>query len=377
MLFPDKNALGTALILLALSVTCSAPADDFATYPSTTFSFKSSKPAHTQKNNAETFQLDNSERALEAYENGYRNYRTGHFNQAEDSLIEALRLEPNLVKAHYWLGKLYHEQGRLEDAIFHWEEVERLNRLIAERRTALAIENNEYPAHSQILRVSEKAKQARESFNKGLHFLDKGHWDGAEVEFRNAVELYPGNHLFLRQLARILWDKGEQQASVKFYRDLLNKRDVSFEDFKEGIEQMIRAQMPYLATPLLALHKIRFENTPEYALLRSKFETETNIDVAAIGKIIKRVDGQVIINIGMAEGLNLSDEYSLDMRAFKAGFPLSDPDTGKILGRTPAKPSADLLLTKVYKNTSWALIRKEYGSGVKAGDLIEFKKTVR
>lgn len=318
-----------------------------------------------------------ADRALSAYENGYKNYRIGHFNQAEDSLIEALRLEPNLVKAHYWLGKLYSEQGRLEDAIFHWEEVERLNKLIQDRRAALSIENNEYPAYSKMLQVSQTAKEAREAFERGINLLDKGHWDGAEVEIRDAVDLYPGNQRFLLQLARILWDKGEQQASIKFYRDLLSKRDVSYENFKEGVERMIKCGMQYVASPLVAEQKPRFAGQADFASICSKFEQESRNDVVAAGKIIKRLDGQVIINLGMNEGLSLSDEYSLDLRAFKAGEALTDPDTGKQIGRAPDKPVADLLLTKVYKNTSWALIRKEFGSGVKAGDLIEFKKTVR
>ncbi len=315
--------------------------------------------------------------AMQAYENGYQSYRQGHFNQAEDSFIEALRHEPNLIKAHYWLGKLYHEQGRLEDAIFHWEEVERLNTLIKDRRAALQIENNEYPAYSQMLRVSQKTKDAREAFERGLNLLDKGHWDGAEVEIRLAVQLYPGNHRYLLQLARILWDKGEKQASVKFYRDLLSKRDVDFASFKEGIERMLQCEMKYVAAPLMLDQKQRFAAEPAFAAMALNFSNTQDYSVTAPGKIIRRADGQVIINLGLDDGLNLSDEYSLDLRAFKAGEPLKDPDSGKIIGRGPDRPSADLLLTKVYKNTSWALIRREYGSGVKAGDLIEFKKTFR
>ena len=317
------------------------------------------------------------DQALTAYENGYQNYRNGFFNAAEDSFIEALRKEPNLIKAHYSLGKLYREQGRLDDAIFHWEEVERLSQLIKDRRIALSLENNEYPSYPQMLRTTVQAKRAREAYLKGVHLLDQGHWDGAEVEIRQAVELYAGNHQYIAQLARLLWDKGEQQASVKFYRDLLSKRDVSLEHFKEGFDRMIAAHMDYVAQPLLVIHHERFSGIPEFEKMRSIFKAQSSHNVVAAGKIIKRVDGQVIINIGMQEGLSLSDEYSLGLRAFKAGAPLADPDTGVVLGRAPDLPSAELLLTKVYKNTSWALIRKEFGPGVKAGDLIEFKKTAR
>jgi tetratricopeptide (TPR) repeat protein len=318
-----------------------------------------------------------ADQALGSYESGYASYRRGDFAKAEDSFIEALRLEPNLLTAHYWLGKLYRETGRLEDAIFHWQEAERLVQLIKDRRAALAIENNEYPSYSQILRTTAAAKEAREAFERGLHLLDKGHWDGAEVEIRQAVELYPGNHQYILQLARILWDKGEKQASVKFYRDLLSKRDVSFASFREGINRMFAAEMDYVAAPLVMEKQDRFASEPEFAQIMQKFRREIEGNIVAAGKILQKMDGQVIINIGMANGLNLSDEYNLAFKAFQPGKPIIDPETGKTAGYAPEKTSADLLLTKVYQHTSWALVRKEFGNGVKAGDLIEFKKTVR
>jgi hypothetical protein len=228
-----------------------------------------------------------------------------------------------------------------------------------------------------MIRTSERARVANEAYLRGIHLLDEGHWDGAEVEIRKAVELYGGNHEYLLRLARLLWDKGEQQASVKFYRDLLALRDVSLENFVEGFDRMISARMDYVAQPLLSRHEKRFAGRPEFARMRDIFKSVSNHEIVAAGKIVQKLNGQVIINLGMQEGLSLSDEFSLSLRSFKAGGPLADPDTGVVIGRAPDIPSAELLLTKVYKNTSWALIRKEFGPGVKAGDLIEFKKAAR
>lgn len=322
-------------------------------------------------------QIFKPDQALNHYEQGYSSYRSGKFSQAEDHFIAALRLEPNLLKAHYWLGKLYKEQGRLEDAIFHWEEVERLKLLIKNRRAALAIENNEYPSYAQMLKVAQTAREARQTYEKGMNLLDQGHWDGAEVELTKAVELYPGNHRYLLQLARLLWDKNEKQASVKFYRDLLLMRDVSIENFNEGIQRMIAADMSYVAAPIIRESQERFSGLPLFKNLEKMFEQDIQLAPVIAGKIIQKLNGQVIINMGMNNGLGLSDEYKLSMKSFQPGAPLTDPENGKTLGRAPEKISGELLLTKVYQNTSWALIRKEYGQGVKAGDLIEFKKTGR
>ncbi len=315
------------------------------------------------------------DRALQAYENGYKYYRYGEFEKSEDSLKEALYFEPNLIKAHYWLGKLYREMGRLDDALFHWEEVERLNRLIHDRREALKIQNNEYPDYIQRKKTSEKIKKAKEHYDRGMVLLDEGHWDGAEIEMDEAIKAYPGNPKYLLTMARILWDKSEYQASVKFYRDLLFMREVSFVHFKEGAERMIKANMDYVLAPLVSKHKLRFENEPGFSEIANHFVIEEKyLEPVRKAKVIKRLDGQVVINVGMVDGLNLSDEFRLKMKAVRPGLILKDPDNGKDIGREPDKTMADLLLTKVNKNTSWALIQKEFSTGLKAGDMIEFKK---
>ena len=152
--------------------------------------------------------------------------------------------------------------------------------------------------------------------------------------YDEAIKLYPGNAQYLLTMARLLWDKNEYQASVKFYKELMFRRDVSYEHFKEGAEQMLKADMDYVLGPLIVKHRLRFSKMPGFSELEAKMAVpERTYDLIAAGKVIKRLDGQVIINIGLDEGLSLSDEYRLSLRAFRAGELLTDPDTGKRLGR--------------------------------------------
>lgn len=320
-----------------------------------------------------------SGRALTAYEKGYAYYKTGEFEKSEDCLKEALHYEPNLLKAHYWLGKLYNEMGRLDDAVFHFEEVKRLEKLIKERRIALTIKDNEYPAGPKIPVALKTIKEARAAYERGLTLLDGGHWDGAIVELKKAQSLYPSNHKYLLKLARTLYDRGDIQASVGYYRELMLLRDVSYEHFMEGTKLMFEAGMDYIVAPLAKKQEKRFSSFHDFKELIEKFKPEIDTKINAMGQVVKRMNGQVIINIGFEEGLKLSDEYSLTLQAFRPGEKLVNPDNGKAIGREPNKALAELLITKVYKNSSWALIRREYNPGVnvKVGDLIEFKKADR
>jgi tetratricopeptide (TPR) repeat protein len=322
-------------------------------------------------------QMLGTDQALVCYERGYDFYRQGKFEPAETSLLEALALEPNLLKAHYWLGKLYHEQGRLNDAIHHWEEVERLNKLIAQRRIALSIQNNEYPAAGKIPNTKEQIKKAQAAYQRGLKLLDGGHWDGAVLELKEAHSLYPGNLAYLLRLARTLQDVGDLQGSAKFYETLLTKHWVTIDIFREGMDATFDAGLSYMARPMVLRYSARFAGLPEFEAIKSRLEPLVDKTVPSMGRVVKKLHGQVILNLGFKEGLKLSDEYALAVKVFRAGEELRDPATGKYAGRSPSQVLGDLLITKVNKDNSWALIRREYGDGIKEGDLIEIQKATQ
>lgn len=74
---------------------------------------------------------------------GWSQSRNGDFREAEKNLKKALELDPNLVGAHYNLGKLYEAGGNLNDALKAYEKAYTLDqsgslgRLAAERYNAL------------------------------------------------------------------------------------------------------------------------------------------------------------------------------------------------------------------------------------------------
>lgn len=314
---------------------------------------------------------------LLAYEDGYRLYRSGDLWGAERRLQEALQLEPNLLKAHYWLGKVYRELGMLKESLFHWEEVLRLQDLIKQRRRALTLENNEYPAESQFVATKARKKVAEEAFRKGRGLLEQGHWDGAAVELKTAVENYPAHPEYLKVLARLLWDRSDLQGSARAYADLLDIRALPREAALEAIDRLIQVgDLPPARRGLLRL----LEKNPEDPQLRDRLasmEKAEDASPVAVGTVVRILRGQAVLDIGLENGLKLADEYKLRFRAFRAGDPVTDPRTGRTIGRTPDQISANLLVTKVFARSCWVIVQQEFGSGVKAGDLVEIQANRR
>lgn len=315
--------------------------------------------------------------ALRSYEEGYSHYRSGLFNEAIQAFLTALKHEPNLIKAHYWLGKSYREMGYLEEAKFHWEEVLRLKRLITGRRIALMISDNEYPAETQILSTIQRKDDADREFRKAKQLLEDGHWSGAVAQAKQAVELYPAKYEYLLFLARALWDTNDRQGSAKTYSDILMLNEPDFGVKLEAVDRLCKTGHTETALAELKIMATTHPDNPQILNHIKLIETTIRPGVTAIGKVVRKLNGQVIINIGLDSGLKLADEYTLRLRSFRPGEAMLDPDTGKIFGREPDSSSGELLITKVFSESSWALIRKEFGLGIKPGDLIEVTKSER
>ncbi len=309
--------------------------------------------------------------ALVAYEDGYRLYREGNLRGAERRLQEALQHEPNLLKAHYWLGKVYRELGQLRESIFHWEEVIRLQNLIRQRRLALAVQDNEYPAESQIVATRDRQRRAEEAWRKGRGLLEQGHWSGALAELKTAVDLYPGHPEYLKLLARVLWDQADLQGAARRYGDLLSLPGLPRETALEAIDRllMVGARLP-ARRGLLALLE-RFPDDADLQQRLDSLEQAPPEKPVAAGRVVRVQRGQALVDLGLENGLKLADEYTLRFRAFRTGEPVTDPRTGRPLGRAPDRTSGELLVTKVLSRSSWVLIQREFDRGVREGDLVE------
>ncbi|HNV69848.1 MAG TPA: hypothetical protein PKO06_09135, partial [Candidatus Ozemobacteraceae bacterium] len=307
-----------------------------------------------------------SDAALRKYEEGYRSYHEGDYGKAEQKLHESLVLEPNLIKAHYWLGKLYREMGRLKESTFHHEEVLRLKKLIATRREALKFANNEYPSQGQILITREREKRAREAFDRCRRFLDEGQWDAALSEAKKAVDEFPGKLEYLLMLARIHWDRGEKKNSAALYVQLCENGKVDKPIFDEALERLLIEGETLAVRRMLRLWVRRFPTDDEarktLEQIEMQLQGEPDAEVPAVGRVVRRMDRQVILDFGLDRRLRLADEYALSLRAFQPGETIRDTKGNRFLGREPDRVSGKLLVTRVLARSCWALIQQEYGA---------------
>lgn len=134
---------------------------------------------------------------------------TADFNQAEKAAVQALKLNQNQPDIHLLLGKVYHESGQLDKAIYHLSEAisnspAPLDGLIEMGKTYT--DRREYKlalvAYQKAIEV--EPNDFRPYYQSALVMRDGKDYPGAETMLRKAAQLAPDDVNIRRQLGAIV-----------------------------------------------------------------------------------------------------------------------------------------------------------------------------
>jgi len=150
--------------------------------------------------------------AYENYERGYLSYKSGNFEEAVRYFKSSILANPNFKEPHYYLALSYYQLGDLDNAIFQWEEVIRIDSF---DNTAKHFLNN-------CLEEKEYGRETLKHFNTGYDYYLKGEYDKAIEEFNKSLDY---NSEF---------EKARQFLSRSYYQ--LNQMDEYREERKKTTE---------------------------------------------------------------------------------------------------------------------------------------------
>jgi len=137
--------------------------------------------------------------AYENYERGYLAYKSGSFREAVTYFESSILANPNFKEPHYYLALSYYEIGDLDNSIFQWEEVIRIDSF---DNTAKHFLNN----------CLEEKKYGRETlmhFNAGYDYYLKGEYDKAIEEFNKSLDYNPEFEKVRQFLSRSYYQLGQ------------------------------------------------------------------------------------------------------------------------------------------------------------------------
>jgi len=171
---------------------------------------------------------DTHELALYKAYIGKRYLDGGRLKEAENSLKDAMKIDSECVAAHLYLGDLYYQEGKIDDAISSWRRIV-----------------TTYPESAYVtFRRLEKAFYEKGRFEKIIDLYNdvlernpgdvrtlmtmayiqrrKGNLDDAINLCKTALEFEPDSRSVKQALARLYYEKGETDLSLKTMVEAFN-----------------------------------------------------------------------------------------------------------------------------------------------------------
>ena len=146
----------------------------------------------------------------------------------DDELRAAIHAKPDYAEAHYTLGTVLKQEGKLQDAAAELREAIRLQPDFAGAHTTLAAVFRQMgdPAGAatesrlgeQISKDKTNLQGATFNTNSGKRLLQVGDLEGAISQFRSAIKLAPDYAPAHFQLAEALRRKGDKAEAEKEFQ---------------------------------------------------------------------------------------------------------------------------------------------------------------
>ncbi len=212
-------------------------------------------------------------------------------NEAMDNWHRAVRLEPNLLRAHQRLASIYQRQGSVRSAIQEYLAIAHI--LQSQNEAEQALETCQLalkldPRNSEVLTAIELIKQGQPIFSdnkpivpastgvtgmlRQLSLTDEsGEWDPNKKESETAAPVQDAQRLAMERLAGGLFEDGEGDAEIgKLQRDHLIGQALDYQrrglvneaisHYEQAIKSGEDSTAAHFNLGLLYQDKLRFED---------------------------------------------------------------------------------------------------------------------
>ncbi len=167
---------------------------------------------------SESVKLSNQGQALVKY---------GQFPQAQEKLTQSLNYDYENAEAHYWLGRCYHAEGKIEKAIYQYSLAVRFvpSKDVYQVTYIKSLYNNgqkneAFEAAQTFLRLTKKdPTYTQDKIVLAQHFAQSGMLDLAMMTCDYATVQDPGNASPVVAKADLYFKSGQKQVGVETLRE--------------------------------------------------------------------------------------------------------------------------------------------------------------
>lgn len=150
--------------------------------------------------------------AFAYYRLGYSAYKREDYDTCIQYLEKAARVNPEMIEAHYWLGRVFYETGKLGNSLYSWQRVLEID--------------SQYPKAGYFLDKVENSikygKQAYEHYESGYNFYKQKLYESAIYQYHQATKYNNSFSSAYYWLGRINYEQGNYQEAISNWKEVLN-----------------------------------------------------------------------------------------------------------------------------------------------------------
>jgi tetratricopeptide (TPR) repeat protein len=157
-------------------------------------------------------------------------YHRGLSDEAHGILRDLVERRPDDADAHYLLGFVLGDLGRLDEAAESAKRALRLNPSLGRAEANLSLERRALPTDVEVEDAAEPAPVAGGAlahFNLGLAFRQKGYYAQALREYALAMERGEDAHLVTQAMAEVRLLQNDGASAAALYEQLVREQDDS------------------------------------------------------------------------------------------------------------------------------------------------------
>jgi len=149
--------------------------------------------------------------AFAYYRLGYAAYQREDYDGCILYLQKAVEVDPEMTEAHYWLARVFYEEGRLKDSFSSWQKV-------------LNIDFYHPRAQYFYTKVENSIKYGKEAYSHyeaGYNLYEQRLFEEALYEYRQAVRYNSDFSSAYYWLGRIYHERGNYREAVSNWKEVL------------------------------------------------------------------------------------------------------------------------------------------------------------
>lgn len=173
------------------------------------------------------------------FQRGKNHYRLDNYQRALEDLNDAIKINPELPKYHYWRAKTYLKLDNKNLALRDYQSAANLNPFDKDyrkksRKLALELEGKKFDTHAKLLakqtlsgmslKIKEQPNNSKLYHNRAKAFFEMQDYTNALEDIKRAIRFNPYNYEHYMFLTHVLMEFKDADQTIQFWKQYIRRQ---------------------------------------------------------------------------------------------------------------------------------------------------------